>query len=303
MAKQVVALLCLGLAPAFVQAADESSRGKGKAFLGITVASTLEGDQEGVVVRRVLADSPAARAGLKRGDVITRVDNRQVEDETDLYNCLSHYRPGEKARIHVLRGDQEKDLRVTFGKTQARRDLDEDEDTTGRSGLRYYGGDREDEDRDQAGAYLGVEALPVDELTARMKKRLGLTDEEGLVVVQVMSDSPAARAGLRHGDLITKVNGRKVTSVSDLRRAVQRAGAGKKITLEVMRGSEEKEFQPKLEEAPSGVRVDGMGEDFRGGTLDQQRVIQRLERRIRQLEKRIRDLEERNTNNRNKSER
>jgi C-terminal processing protease CtpA/Prc len=261
-------------------------------YLGVAVSPTPgDSEEQGVMVREVDPGSPAARAGLMKGDVITRVNGREVENPHALVDVLARHRPGESVTFHVMRGDREQKLPVTLGER--------------RQAFSREPGDRAEEGNagTQKGmAFLGVEAVGMDELTPRFKQRMGITHEEGAVVLEVMPDSPAAKAGVRHGDVITEVNGQKVEDSGQLREAVRKAGVGKQVRLEVMRGSQKKELDARLEEAPvEGFRMLPLGGVLREGTTPlpgtgvesrrAQREIERLQRRIERLEQRLNELE------------
>jgi predicted metalloprotease with PDZ domain len=293
------ALVGLALATSLPRAGPGGAAAKTGAhpYLGVVV-SPAPGDSEGqgVRVREVEPGSPAAKAGLRKGDVITRVDGREVEDPHALVNVLARHRPGETLTFQVMREGREKKLQVPLG--QRRQSF---------SGIPPAGEQPEGRTESKSGAekgmaFLGVEAVGMDELTPRFKKRMGISDEEGVVVLEVMPDSPAARAGLRHGDVITAVNGQKIKDAEQLRAAVRKAGAGKSVRLEVVRGTQKKEIDARLEEAPvggfrmlpSGGLFDegvnplaGTGEGWRRA----ERLIERLERRVEDLEKRLNELE------------
>jgi serine protease Do len=150
--------------------------------------------------------------------------------------------------------------------------------------------------QEQRGGYLGIDAVPVNRLSPDLRKRLKLKKEKGLVVMQVMPDSPAARAGIRRGDILTRIDGKEVATSPELRRAVRRAGAGKKVTLEGKRGKEDKKFQAKLAVTP----FEESGQDVRPPvpvTRDLRREVEKLRRQVQQLEKRVRELEKKKENN------
>ena len=86
-------------------------RGAGKAFLGVTVGDA----QGGVKIDSVLDGSPAARAGLRAGDVITRVGENRVGDADQLGEVLDDLRPGRRVRIEVQRGSTRKRMNLTLG--------------------------------------------------------------------------------------------------------------------------------------------------------------------------------------------
>src|SRR5690349_13676889 len=100
----------------------DDDRGRGRPVVGLTVSPVPDNSEhQGVLVQQVTPEGPAAKAGLKRGDVITRLGNREVTDGDTLINVLARYKPGDKLRFHVLRDGQEKDFTVTLGQQIARR--------------------------------------------------------------------------------------------------------------------------------------------------------------------------------------
>ncbi|HEY7154751.1 MAG TPA: PDZ domain-containing protein [Gemmataceae bacterium] len=145
--------------------------------------------------------------------------------------------------------------------------------------------------------YLGVCTVPVEDLGNRARKRLKLKDTEGVIVVEVMPDSPAEDAGLRHGDIITHVNGKAVEDEEELSEDLNRQGPDKPIKLAIVRDGEKREITAELEEgaiedfipAHSG-HENGM--EGRGGADHATLMcIQQMERRITRLENRIDELE------------
>jgi membrane-associated protease RseP (regulator of RpoE activity) len=146
--------------------------------------------------------------------------------------------------------------------------------------------------------YLGVATVPVEDLGNRARKRLKLKDTEGVIVVEVMPDSPAEDAGLRHGDIITHVNGKAVEDEEELSEDLSRQGPDKPIKLAIVRDGEKREITAELEE---GAVEDFMpahfghenGSEGHGGGADHATLmcIQQMERRITRLENRIDELE------------
>jgi membrane-associated protease RseP (regulator of RpoE activity) len=154
---------------------------------------------------------------------------------------------------------------------------------------------KKNDGRTQRRGYLGIDAVPVNRLSPADRKRLKLKEDKGLVVIQVMPDSPAARAGIRRGDLLAGIDGKKVTTSRELQKAIRQAGAGKKVTLVGKRGKEDKKFQAKLAASP----CEGPGQGLRPPfpvNWDLQREVEKLRRQLRQLEKRVRELEKKKGN-------
>jgi hypothetical protein len=121
-------------------------------------------------------------------------------------------------------------------------------------------------------------------------------DENGALVRQVRSDSPAAKAGLMPGDIVTKLDNRDVNDPKDISDAVAGKKAGDKLDIHVERNGKQMTLHALLEQRPRGFGAQrtpiygGPAEGTAGGANDQ---IQQLERRIRQLERRVRELEAR----------
>lgn len=297
--RSLVLVLCVllataGSALARADTGDKKDTGENiRPFVGVRVGE-LE-DEKGVVVGQVVADSPAAKAGLKNGDVITRVDGREIDSPDTLQNVLAKHKPGETLNFHFKRNGKEGTAKVTLGKAprEALGRIEPEESEEGALGA------------PRAHAFLGVQAIPVDELTPRLKKRLGIDGEDGLVVMEVVPGSPAAKAGLQHGDVIAQINGKDVTGVEDLIKAIRSAGVGKTVKLNVQRGKEKKSLEAKLESSPvGGLGLAPMGRFFPGeglggpgrfplGPMEAERKIERLERRIQELEKRLQEVEKR----------
>ncbi len=279
----VAALVGLVATAGFLPAQETPSRPK--ASLGVMVGPAApSGEQGGVAVLQVTPDSPAAKAGVKAGDVIVKAGNKSIKDFEDLLNTLAQHKAGDKLPLEVRRDGKEQKLTVTLG-----------ERTAGRNPRREGG------PSGRATAFLGVQSQPV---TPDLKNRLNLGTDQGALVTEVVPDSPAAKAGLKTDDVITAVNGKSVADPRQLREAVHQAGVGKEVTLKVVRGQKTQELKAKLEEAPGGISVAPFPPGFRppegfppfGGqppvfSGESQKKIQQLEKQVQDLEKRVRELE------------
>jgi S1-C subfamily serine protease len=280
-----VTALVLAVLPALASAQDTQTQTRSRgAFLGITAESTPEEAQhEGAIVRNVTPNTPAAKAGLKRGDIITKVGSKTVNDFEDLENALSQHKAGQKVNLQVLHNGQQKQMTVTLSQ-RPNQFAEEGENGQLEGGQRgqiqeqpgYYS-------RRGRTAFLGVQA---EELTSNLRNQEGISARQGVFINEVMPNSPAAEAGLRQGDVITKVNDEPVTNPEDLRKALQNAGVGHEVTLDVLRGNRHRELTAQLEQG--GAQFNQQQYGF----SDQSREIQMLEQRIQQLEKRIRRLEQ-----------
>ena len=170
---------------------------------------------QGTLISDVVPDGPAARAGLRRGDIILAVDGEPVIDSRRLSLRISQAAPGTVVDLRLLRDGQEQNQRVTLG------ELPVDAERAQAPGGK----------RDQGTALDGV---AVDNLTADIARQLNLPAQtRGVVVVQVRPETTAA-TGLQRGDVIEEVNRKRVTTVGEYEQAIGQAGGD--ILLLVNRG-------------------------------------------------------------------
>jgi serine protease Do len=199
-----------------------------RAQLGVSVqtvtadlASSLGlAEAGGVLVSGVSPDGAAARAGIKRGDVIKSLNGEPVHDMNTLRNRVADAGPGSNADLVIVRDGAEKHVTAKLDELdpkRARRGDDSGESDRGPDGDR---------------AALGISVAP---LTPELASRLGVPkDAHGLVIQDVDPDGRAGDAGLQAGDVIQEVNRQPVTSVEELRAAVRRS-PGKPTLLLISR--------------------------------------------------------------------
>ncbi|MGC8771332.1 MAG: Do family serine endopeptidase [Brevinematia bacterium] len=106
--------------------------------------------------------------------------------------------------------------------------------------------------------FLGINIMPIDDVT---RKALGLDNNEGVMVANVEPKGPADRAGIKKGDIITKIEGKKVGTPEDLMYEVGNNAPGSVIKVEVIRNKKRMEFSVKLKERPSQVASKGKDEE------------------------------------------
>jgi serine protease Do len=172
-------------------------------------------DGKGALVSDVSADSPAARAGLKSGDVILQFNGRSVEDPSALARAVAVAKPGESAKLSIWRDRQPQALEVKLGELPGER-------TAAATEPRGARGSR---------SSLGLMVQP---LTPEIAKELELERPAGVVVSRVEPSSPADTAGMQRGDVITEVDRKPVKSVEDFETLTSKS-AGKQVLLKVER--------------------------------------------------------------------
>lgn len=195
--------------------------------------------QPGAVVMQVVEDSPASAAGLKVGDIISAVDGTKLDEQHNLTALIGSYKPGDAVTLSVTTPgtDQEpREVKVTLG---------ENPDSQGAAflGVQYnslpFGRFRFGQDQQGNGQ------LPFfgDQLPFQLP---GLPTTQGAVVEEVVSNSPAATAGLKQGDVITKLDSKAVGQASDLVNGVAAKKVGDKVTLTVQRAGQDEPLKVEV---------------------------------------------------------
>jgi C-terminal processing protease CtpA/Prc len=139
-----------------------------------------------------------------------------------------------------------------------------------------------------SGSWIGVHAQS---MTPELREHFGAPKDRGVLVAQVVADSPAARAGLKTGDIIVKAGDTDVKEFHDLAAAVSETEEGKTLTLEVIRDRRTQRIDVKVEENPKwqGMEreVEKAVETFKRGRDEAMRA---LEKRLEKLEKQLEEL-------------
>jgi serine protease Do len=172
----------------------------------------FEGTQ-GVLLADVIEDTPAARSGLKAGDIVVKVDSRRTNAPTELLDMVAKTKPGEKVTLEVYRDGKVQTIDVTLGERPAQ--------VAARGGESSPSEPVED---------LG---LRVQTLTPELAQRLGVRDVRGVVITAVESGSPAAQVGLQQGDVIGRVGETPVRSAEDFSRAMSSADLENGVRLQI----------------------------------------------------------------------
>ena len=172
----------------------------------------------GTLVADVSPDGPADKAGVKRGDIITKYNGTVVENSTHLRNLVAGESPGSKARLEILRDGKSIELNVTLGERPA------EVASAGSGGA---------EEHADISKKFGMSVTP---LTADLTRQLGYKGEKGVVIDQVSPGGVADDAGLKQGDLIKEVNRKKVSTEREFWEALKEASREQGVALLVRRG-------------------------------------------------------------------
>jgi serine protease Do len=183
-------------------------------------AMKLKAQVSGALVGEVSPKSPAEKAGIKTGDVITAVSGKKVNDARELRLMIGSMSPGTKAQIEINREGQKK----TFGVDLVEMPADAMQPATEAS--------PEESAPPEKSTVFG--AVVVADVTDDLRTALNLPKEiQGAIIVELDSASPAAQAGLREGDVIQEVNKQPVKNAKDLVALSKKLKPNEKILMRV----------------------------------------------------------------------
>lgn len=185
-------------------------------WLGIAVQTTGKGDATRATITGVEEGSRAARLGFRVGDVITAVGGKLLSDPDEVGARFAALEPGSSSPVHLERAGAKVELAV---------------------------------ERARAG-YLGVMLGGVDDDT---RKKLGLADDEGIVISGLADDGPAGQAGIQKDDILIRIAGHPV-GTRTLGRHLARIGAGEKVAIVVVRSGARVKLELVLGARPEAPR-------------------------------------------------
>ncbi|TKJ47991.1 hypothetical protein CEE34_00745 [Candidatus Aerophobetes bacterium Ae_b3a] len=189
------------------------------------------GVERGVLVTEVVESSPAKKAGVKAGDVIQKVNGKDVNSPLDLKNEILKLEIGEEIVLALVREKEQITIALTTGRVpeeivRAEEEIGEEEETEKEI--------KEALDKAPEEALLGIKVQPI---TSELRKKYNLAeDEQGVVVTQITPAGPAMQAGIEPGDVIKEVDRKKITDIDDFQEAIQEVKPGEMILLRVRHG-------------------------------------------------------------------
>ena len=193
-----------------------------RGWLGVVIQEVDKGLAEsfgldrpaGALVAQVLDNGPAAKGGIKVGDVILSVNGQKIEESADLPHLVGNLKPGAKADMEIIRDGKRQTLNVIVG------DMPKD-DSVAANG--------------ESGSNLSSNrlGLAVATLSAEQKKDLDIAN--GVVIKDVSEDGPAAAIGLRPGDVITHLDNQPVESAKSFDKIASSLPTSRSISMRVMR--------------------------------------------------------------------
>ncbi|MES2430434.1 MAG: PDZ domain-containing protein [Bacteroidota bacterium] len=243
----------------FIKSWKDKGKETKRTFLGVTTEKT----DQGAKITEVVEASAAAKAGLKEGDIITKIDKEKITDGQSLTKFIKGKKPNDEVKIYYKRDGKDKNVKATLG------------EKTEKKGMSFsFKGNPEDMMRSfhfppgtptpplppNADMFdEGVMPPGFDEHAFRQfefnniprQKKLGLkiqdTEEGGNVkVIDVDDESAAASAGVKKGDVITEINGTKINNTDDAREQLKPKEGKTNYTIKAKRDGKEMSFDVKI---------------------------------------------------------
>ena len=237
---------------------------QGGTFLGVhaedvskeNMASYGMREVRGVGVTEVVKDSPAEKAGLRKGDVIVGFNGEAVTSTRKLNRLVNESAPDQNVHLTIARGGSEQQVSATLGKRDDfNRVWNEKTREEMRQKIEKMKKDMPARMKSESGTWTITTSsyrrigISTQTLTKQLADYFGVS--EGILVTSVVENSAAAKAGLKAGDVITAVDGEKVDSPGDITRAINKKEDGP-VTLTVVRDRSSRSVVLTPEKLPAG---------------------------------------------------
>ncbi|HVS36189.1 MAG TPA: PDZ domain-containing protein [Gemmataceae bacterium] len=188
-------------------------------YLGLQLAPDENG--KGVLVAGVFPDSPADKAGFKKGDVITDLDGKAASDPKTLVDAVVGHKAGDEITLKAMRDGKEQSFKVKLAKRPAEPLAPPVPPTPPAANA----------------GFVGAALAPT-------------ADSKGVEIMDVLPGSPADKAGLKKGDVVTALDSTAVTDPAGLAGAVAGHKPGDEVTFKVMRDGKEQSIKVKVGQRP-----------------------------------------------------
>ena len=228
-----------------------------EAFLGVVTEET----EQGAKVNQVSDESPAAKAGLKEGDIITKVNDIKIDGPASLYDAIGKSKPEDKVTISYIRNGKTNTLVVSLAKNKNTMQFYNFSSPEGQGGpsfdaypKQYLDPNTRKYQQSPRGFnfipnFPGMEGMTIPGFENKPKLGISIEDTEtadGVKITNVSENSPAAKSGLLENDIIVQVNDQKIKEVDALKPIIKDAKEGTSFTFQVKRNKELKTIIVKL---------------------------------------------------------
>jgi len=225
-----------------------------RGYLGVSIRDIPEEvleafgwqDHRGVLITEVDKDSPADKAGLQQGDVITEFDGKPVDDTDDLTRFVQRSEPGSEVQVRIMRQGKAQTIKVTLGELRWRAPIYPLWKLRQPffSRYRFF--------------FAGRLGLMVQNLNPSLGEYFQRESGQGVLVIEVEEDSPAEEAGFQPGDVIIRIDGEAVEDTEDLFDILRETREGDKLTVEILRKGKTTKLTLEIED-DGGLLLMGFG--------------------------------------------
>lgn len=207
-----------------------------RAFLGVTTEKT----DDGVKITDVSSGSAADKAGLKEGDIITKVGDKKITDPDELMDAITNHKPKEDVTISYKRDGKTGEAKAKLGETNFARSFSFNGNNDGNFNFTM-----------PAMPKISTSPMPFAYSYSFGRGRLGVQIEDtdndtGAKITDVNDESPAAKAGLKEGDIITEVNGKKVKDINEVRKEIGEVKDKNSYSIKAKRNGADMNFEIKI---------------------------------------------------------
>jgi serine protease Do len=231
--------------------------GMSSAFLGVTTSTNNDDAEDtksdGATITNVSKESAAEKAGLKNGDVITKINDKKVEDPTDLSEAISSFKPKDEVTVYYKRDGKEKSAKAVLGENKNSMSYSFSGPNAKLRSLTIPRAPRTPYLNQMPNIQMWNEEdmqHRFDGLFPRQQK-LGLkiqdTEEgNGVKVLETEKDSPAEKAGLQKDDIVTEIGVKKITNTDEAREQLHENAEKSSYNIKAKRNGSEMSFDIKI---------------------------------------------------------
>ena len=205
-----------------------------RGMLGVTIQNITENiakslqleNTNGVLVGNVGEGSAAEKAGIKRGDIITKLNGEAIEDSNMLRNKVAATAPGTEIKVTIVRDGKQSEVKAVLGELETEGIKPDDSDSQK---------ENKSPDKAEKNGKLGLSLQP---LTPEIARELDIpVNTGGIVVTDVEPNGAAAEEGIRRGDIILEINRQQVNTLTDVQAAIEKSG-NRPVLLLISRGGQ-----------------------------------------------------------------
>ncbi len=221
------------------------------AFLGVLTAKV----DQGVVIKNVIDESAAQKAGLKDDDIITKFGDKVISSPDDLRNAVQAYQPGDKATVYYLRNGKKSFVEIQLGKTPNTGPMTYNVDSLRNMMGQYFRGNHYN---------FMMPGMPGNNFNFNYnhsnRQRLGIEIQDiengnGAKILNVEQGSAAEKAGLKTGDVITEINGEKINDANDVRSLIMHSQNKTDYNIRVNRENKEMNIEVHIPKVLKSINV------------------------------------------------